>query len=55
MEDMCQLTERLTEDKYHGSYEEIAKSILKFYTITKIKQHGTDHLPDAFFSFSPRF
>jgi len=30
MEDMCQLTERLTEDKYHGSYEQIAKAIQKF-------------------------
>lgn len=30
MEDMCQLTGRLTEDKYHGSYEQIAKAILKF-------------------------
>jgi serine/threonine-protein kinase HipA len=30
MEDMCQLTERLTEDKYKGSYEQIAKAILKF-------------------------
>jgi serine/threonine-protein kinase HipA len=29
MEDMCQLTERLTEDKYHGSYEQIAKTIQK--------------------------
>jgi len=29
MEDMCQLTERLTEDKYHGSYEQIGKVILK--------------------------
>jgi serine/threonine-protein kinase HipA len=28
-EDMCQLTERLTEDKYKGSYEQIAKAILK--------------------------
>jgi len=28
MEDMCQLTERLTEDKYHGSYEQIGKAIL---------------------------
>ena len=27
MEDMCQLTERLTEDKYHGGYEQIAKAI----------------------------
>ena len=30
MEDMCQLTERLTEDKYHGSYEQIGKVILKY-------------------------
>jgi len=30
MEDMCQLTERLTENKYHGSYEQIAKAILKY-------------------------
>lgn len=30
MEDMCQLTERLTEDKYHGSYEQVGKAILKF-------------------------
>lgn len=30
MEDMCQLTERLTEDKYHGSYEQIAKTIRKY-------------------------
>lgn len=29
MEDMCQLTERLTEDKYHGSYEQIGKAIQK--------------------------
>lgn len=29
MEDMCQLTERLTEHKYHSSYENIAKVILK--------------------------
>jgi len=30
MEDMCQLTERLTEHKYRGSYEQIAKVILKY-------------------------
>jgi serine/threonine-protein kinase HipA len=30
MEDMCQLTERLTEDKYHGSYEQVGKAILKY-------------------------
>lgn len=30
MEDMCQLTERLTEDKYHGSYEQVAKAIQQY-------------------------
>jgi serine/threonine-protein kinase HipA len=30
MEDMCQLTERLSEDKYHGSYEQIAKTIKQY-------------------------
>ena len=30
MEDMCQLTERLTEDKYQGSYEQIAKVIQRY-------------------------
>ncbi len=30
MEDMCQLIERLTEDKYHGSHEQVAKVILKY-------------------------
>lgn len=30
MEDMCQLTERLTEDKYKGSYEQIGRAILKY-------------------------
>ncbi len=32
MEDMCQLSERLTEEKYNGSYEQIAKVISKFST-----------------------
>jgi len=30
MEDMCQLTDKLTEDKYKGSYEQVAKALLKF-------------------------
>ncbi len=30
MEDLCQLTDRLTEDKYHGSYEQIAKVLQKY-------------------------
>lgn len=33
MEDMCQLTERLTEDKYQGSYEQIGKTIQKYSAI----------------------
>ena len=33
MEDMCQLTERLTEDKYHGSYEQIGK-VIQIYSAT---------------------
>ncbi|MFC7671207.1 HipA domain-containing protein [Hymenobacter humi] len=30
MEDMCQLTERLTEHKYDGSHEQVAKAILRY-------------------------
>lgn len=30
MEDMCQLSGRLTEDKYKGSHEQIAKSVKQF-------------------------
>ena len=30
MEDMCQLTERLTEHKYKGSYEQIGKAVRKY-------------------------
>jgi serine/threonine-protein kinase HipA len=30
MEDMCQLSEKLTENKYQGSYEQIARIIQKF-------------------------
>lgn len=30
MEDMCQLTERLTEHKYKGSHEQVAKAIAKY-------------------------
>jgi serine/threonine-protein kinase HipA len=32
MEDMCQLTERITEHKYKGSHEQIAKAIRKYST-----------------------
>lgn len=30
MEDMCQLTERMTEDKYKGSHEQVAKTVMKY-------------------------
>jgi serine/threonine-protein kinase HipA len=30
IEDMCQLTERLTEQKYNGSHEQIGKAIIKY-------------------------
>lgn len=36
MEDMCQLTERLTEHKYKGSYEQIAKVISRYSSIAKL-------------------
>lgn len=36
MEDMCQLSEKLTEHKYKGSYEQIAKLILKYSTTPKL-------------------
>jgi serine/threonine-protein kinase HipA len=36
MEDMCQLSERLTEYKYKGSYEQIAKLILKYSNAPKL-------------------
>jgi serine/threonine-protein kinase HipA len=32
MEDMCQLTERLTEQKYYGSHEQIGKAIVRYST-----------------------
>lgn len=36
MEDMCQLTERLTEHKYRSSYERIAKAIVQYSSIPKM-------------------
>lgn len=36
MEDMCQLTERLTEYKYKGSYEQIAKAIQEYSSVPKL-------------------
>lgn len=33
MEDMCQLTEHLTERKYKGSYEQIAKAIRRYSAV----------------------
>lgn len=36
MEDMCQLTERQTEHKYKGSYEQIAKAIQRFSSVPQL-------------------
>ena len=36
MEDMCQLSERLTEYKYKGSYEQIAKLIIQYSSVPKL-------------------
>ena len=30
MEDMCQLTDKLTEQKYRGSMEQVGRAILKY-------------------------
>lgn len=49
MEDMCQLTERLTEHKYKGSYEQIAKAIRKYATNPGLD--ATDFYELVLFSF----
>ena len=36
MEDMCQLSEKLTEQKYKGSYEQIAKLVLRNSSAPKL-------------------
>ena len=36
MEDMCQLSERLTEYKYKGSYEQVAKLIKKYSSFSQL-------------------
>lgn len=36
MEDACQLTERLTENKYHSSYEQVAKAIKHYSNVGKL-------------------
>ena len=36
MEDMCQLSERKTEDKYKSSYEQVAKLIAKYSAIPQL-------------------
>lgn len=38
MEDMCQLSERLTEYKYKGSYEKIAKIIMQL-SVPKLERN----------------
>ena len=36
MEDMCQLSQKLTEHKYRGSYEQIAKLLLQYSSAPKL-------------------
>ncbi|MFV0554391.1 MAG: HipA domain-containing protein, partial [Mangrovibacterium sp.] len=36
MEDMCQLSERMTEYKYKGSYEQIAKLVAQYSSVPKL-------------------
>jgi len=49
MEDMCQLTERITEHKYKSSYEQIAKAIRKYSSSPQIDV--TDFLEVVYFSW----
>jgi len=49
MEDMCQLTERLTEHKYKGSYEQIAEAIRKYSSNPGLDI--TDFYEQVLFSF----
>lgn len=36
MEDMCQLTERMTEHKYRSSYERVGKAVLQYSSMPKM-------------------
>lgn len=49
MEDMCQLSERLTEHKYKGSYEQVAK-LIKKYTLNS-GLDVTNYYETVIFSF----
>lgn len=49
MEDMCQITERLTEHKHKGSYEQIAKAIKKYSANSGL--NVTDFFELVLFSF----
>lgn len=49
MEDMCQLTERLTEHKYKGSYEQIAKAIQRYSSVPKLDM--TNYWEQVIFSW----
>ena len=49
MEDMCQLTERLTEHKYRSSYEQIGKAIRKYSANAQLNM--VDFLELVFFSW----
>lgn len=49
MEDMCQLTERLTEHKYRSSYEQVGKAIRKYSAESQLNM--VDFLELVYFSW----
>ena len=49
MEDMCQLTERQTENKYKSSYEQVGKAIRKYSTNAQLDM--VDFLELVYFSW----
>ena len=49
MEDMCQLTERLTEHKYRSSYEQVGKAIRKYSANAQLNM--VDFLELVYFSW----
>jgi len=53
MEDLCQLTERLTEDKYQGSYEQIARTIRKYAATPRLDV--VNFFEVVLFSFKQRY
>jgi serine/threonine-protein kinase HipA len=55
MEDMCQLTERLTEHKYKGSYEQIVFSFLTGNADMHLKNFSLIKKPDTGWTLCPAY